>query len=64
MACVVVFNQKPTVMRCTICNGEAPLPLPLQISQMTALIRDFERQHLMCRPKHPTYPAALNPGKP
>ena len=48
MACVLDYSQKPVVFRCTICNGTAPLPLPLQISQLRALTDDFHNKHRHC----------------
>jgi hypothetical protein len=49
MTCVIDYSQTPIVFHCTICNGTAPLPLPLQISQLRALTDDFHNKHHECK---------------
>lgn len=56
MTCVIDYSQKPVVFRCTLCNGTAPLPLPLLISQLRALTDDFHSKHRDCAKNVKTSP--------
>ena len=48
MTCIIDYGQNPVVFRCTVCNNTAPLPLPIQISQLAALVDDFHKKHKAC----------------
>lgn len=45
---VIDYATSPAVLRCTGCNGTAPFPLPMLVSQVTALCDSFRKQHAEC----------------
>lgn len=48
MSRVFDYRSDPPVLRCSICNGTSPLPMPVSLDQVIEAINQFEDQHRPC----------------
>ena len=45
---VIDYAKQPPQLRCTGCQGTAPFSLPMRVSQVTAVVGAFRKEHWDC----------------
>lgn len=51
MHCVLDTSQPKPVLLCKCCGNTAPFSLPMTVSQMAAIVRQFQADHKTCPEK-------------